>query len=78
MLLWWGLFDRDLYVEHGDKRFGPYNPVGGPIPLHRYRARQKTRGEERADRIAALADGAARRASKRPSAFRPAGRIAAR
>jgi hypothetical protein len=56
VLLWWGLFDRDLYVEHGDKRFGPYTPVGGPIPLHRYRARQKTRGEERADRIAALAE----------------------
>ena len=56
VLLWWGLFDRDLYVEHGDKRFGPYMPVGGPIPLHRYRAHQKTRGEERADRIAALAE----------------------
>lgn len=55
VLLWWGLFDRDLYVEHGERRYGPYIPVGGPIPLHRYRTRQKTRGEERADRIAALA-----------------------
>lgn len=56
VLLWWGPFDRDLYIECGDKRFGPYHPAGGPIPLHRYRARQKTRGEERADRIAALAE----------------------
>ena len=56
VLLWWGLFDRDLYVEHGERRYGPYSPVGGPIPLHRYRTHQKTRGEERADRIAALAE----------------------
>lgn len=56
VLLWWGLFDRDLYVEHGERRYGPYTPVGGPIPLHRYRSRQKTKGEERADRIAALAE----------------------
>jgi hypothetical protein len=55
VLLWWGLFDRDLYVEHGERRFGPYTPVGGPIPLHRYRSHAKTKGEERADRIAALA-----------------------
>jgi hypothetical protein len=56
VLLWWGLFDRDLYVEHGERRFGPYTPVGGPIPLHRYRSHKKTRSEDRADRIAALAD----------------------
>ncbi len=24
------------------KRFGPYSPIGGPIPLHRYRAFKKT------------------------------------
>src|SRR3954453_18866692 len=56
VLLWGGLFDRDLYVEHGERRFGPYAPVGGPIPLHRYRSHQKTKSEERADRIAALAE----------------------
>ena len=56
VLLWWVLFDRDLYVEHGERRYGPYTPVGGPIPLHRYRTRQKTKGEERAERIAALAE----------------------
>jgi hypothetical protein len=56
VVLWWGLFDRDLWVEHGEKRYGPYAPVAGPIPLHRYRKPQKTRGEERADRVAALAE----------------------
>jgi hypothetical protein len=55
VVLWWGLFDNELYVEHGDKRFGPYLPVGGPIPLHRYRSFKKTRAEQRADRIEALA-----------------------
>jgi hypothetical protein len=56
VLLWWGIFDNELYVEHGEKRFGPYAPVGGPIPLHRYRAFKKSRAERRADRIEALAE----------------------
>lgn len=55
VLLWWGLFDNELYIEHGDKRFGPYLPDGGPIPLHRYRAFKKTRLEKQADRIEELA-----------------------
>ena len=53
--LWWGLFDEDLYVEHGDQRYGPYAPVGGPIPLHRYRRFKKTATQKRADRIEDLA-----------------------
>jgi hypothetical protein len=36
-------------------RYGPFYPVDGPIPLHRYRKFKKTRTQERADRIAALA-----------------------
>jgi hypothetical protein len=56
VVLWWGLFDQDLYVEHGERRYGPYAPSGGPIPLHRYRKYQKSRIEERADRVAALAE----------------------
>jgi hypothetical protein len=55
VVLWWGLFDNELYVEHGDKRFGPFYPVGGPILLHRYRAHKKTRHERRAERVKALA-----------------------
>jgi len=53
--LWWGLFDSDLYVEHGDKRYGPYLPDGGPIPLHRYRAFKKTPLDRQTDRIEELA-----------------------
>lgn len=56
VVLWWGLFDHELYVEHGEKRYGPFSPTGGPIPLHKYRKFQKTKIEERADRVAALAD----------------------
>jgi len=55
VVLWWGLFDSELYVEKDDQRYGPYHPVGGPIPLHRYRKFKKTRTEERSERIEALA-----------------------
>lgn len=55
VILWWGLFDNELYAELGEKRFGPYYPVGGPIPLHRYRTHRKTRKERRTERIEALA-----------------------
>ena len=53
--LWWGLFDSELYVEHQDQRYGPYRPINGPIPLHRYRSFRKTRTQKRADRIEVLA-----------------------
>lgn len=53
--LWWGLFDHELFVEWNDKRFGPYRPTGGPIPLHRYRKPKKTQTQVRADRIGDLA-----------------------
>jgi hypothetical protein len=55
VILWWGLFDNELYVEHQEKRYGPYMPVGSPIPLDRYRSFKKTRTQKRADRIAQLA-----------------------
>ncbi|WP_244272530.1 IS481 family transposase [Pseudovibrio sp. Ad37] len=54
--LWWGLFDNELFVEFGTKRFGPYKPSGGPIPLHRYRKPRKTASQKRADRIGTLAE----------------------
>jgi len=56
VVLWWGLFDEQLFVELGEQRYGPYHPVGGPIPLHRFRRFKKTALEQRADRIEALAD----------------------
>jgi hypothetical protein len=54
--LWFGLYDDQLFVEHGERRYGPYAPTGGPIPLHRYRRFKKTRSEKRADRIEGLAE----------------------
>ena len=53
--LWWGLFDHELYVEHREQRFGPFGPIGAPIPLHRYRSFKKSAGDEQIDRIEALA-----------------------
>jgi hypothetical protein len=56
VLLLWGLFDDALYVEYEGERSGPYTPVSGPIPLHRYRAFKRGKREERADRIRQVAD----------------------
>jgi hypothetical protein len=55
VIVWFGLYDDQLYVEHGERRYGPYGPSDGPIPLHRYRRFKHTRSEQRADRIAGLA-----------------------
>ena len=55
VVVWWGLFDQELWVEHGEERWGPYHPVGGPIPLHRYRRHRKSRREARADKVGELA-----------------------
>lgn len=55
VILWWGLFDNELYVEWNEKKYGPFHPVDGPIPLHKYRSFKKTRNQERADRIESLA-----------------------
>jgi 3'-phosphoadenosine 5'-phosphosulfate sulfotransferase len=56
VILWWGLFDNELFVEHEGKKYGPYSQVSGPIPLHKYRKFKKTKSEERADRIEELAN----------------------
>jgi hypothetical protein len=56
VLLWWGLFDHELFVEWNDKRFGPYRPMGGPIPLHRYRKGKPSPRENRAEAVAKLAE----------------------
>jgi hypothetical protein len=56
VLLLWGLFDDALYVEYEGERSGPYAPVAGPIPLHRYRAFKRGKREERVDRIRHTAD----------------------
>ena len=55
VVVWWGLFDQELWVEHGEERSGPFMPVGGPTPLHRYRKHRKSRREVRADEVGVLA-----------------------
>ncbi len=55
VILWLGVFDNDLYIEHGQERYGPYRPIGGSIPLHKYRRFKKSKAEQRADRIETLA-----------------------
>ena len=42
-------------MEWNDKRYGPYRPEGGPIPLHRYRKRKPSPREKRAEAVANLA-----------------------
>jgi hypothetical protein len=54
--LLWGLFDQDLFVEHDGRRLGPYQPSRGAIPLYRYRKYQKSRADERIDRVTKLAE----------------------
>jgi hypothetical protein len=54
--LWWGLFDQELFVEFEGKRLGPYQPSRGAVPLYRYRKYQKSRAEERLDKVVQLAD----------------------
>jgi hypothetical protein len=56
VIVWWGLFDQELFAELGDDRYGPFQPVGGPIPIHRYRKHRKSRREHRADQVAQLAE----------------------
>jgi hypothetical protein len=43
------IMDRSVYVDRDERRYGPFYPVDGPIPLHRYRKFKKTRTQERAD-----------------------------
>jgi hypothetical protein len=56
VVLLWGLFDNELYAEFDGERYGPYYPVAGPIPLHRYRAFKRGKVDERSERIRSLAD----------------------
>ena len=55
VVIWWGLYDEEIFVEFQGKKYGPYYPAGGPIPLHKFRAHKKTALDKRADRIEQLA-----------------------
>ncbi|WP_262121444.1 hypothetical protein [Serratia ficaria] len=56
VVVWWGLFDQELFAERDDEQFGPFLPIGGPVPLHRYRKHRKSRREYRAEQVSILAD----------------------
>lgn len=54
--VWFRLYDDQLYVEHGERCYGPYAPSAGPIPLHRYRSFKHTLRQLRVDRLDAFAE----------------------
>ncbi len=56
VILWWGLFDTQLFVEFNEEKFGPYYPVGEPVSFNQFRRFKKTKYEERGERITALAN----------------------
>lgn len=70
VVLWWGLFDDELFVEHESQRYGPYYPVSGPVPLYRYRKFKKTRAEKTLDKLEALAKSLALRDEGDPKGLR--------
>lgn len=55
VVLWWGLFDNELFIDDGDDHLGPFIPDGEPIPLHTYRRPKKSKREKRADKVHDLA-----------------------
>lgn len=55
VILQWGLFDDEMFVEFDHETWGPYFPVSGPVPLHRYRTFRRGKTAERSDRIHSLA-----------------------
>lgn len=56
VVLWWGLFDDELYAEKDGRRYGPYRPSSGPIPLDHYRNLSHTRQQRRNNRIQNLSE----------------------
>ncbi|MBT2373908.1 hypothetical protein [Pseudomonas fluorescens] len=56
VVVWWGLFDPELFAELENEQLGPFLPIGGPIPLHRYRKHRKSRREYCVDQVDKQAD----------------------
>lgn len=50
-----GLFDNELYVEFQGQKHGPFYPAAGPIPLHTYHSFKKTKLEKQVDKVELLA-----------------------
>jgi len=50
-----GLFDNELYVEFQGQKHGPFYPAADPIPLHTYHSFKKTKLEKQIDKVELLA-----------------------
>ena len=55
VIVLFGLFDNELYVEFQGQNHGPFYPAAGPIPLHTYRSLKKTKLEKQIDKVEILA-----------------------
>lgn len=55
IMVLFGLFDNELYVEFQGQKHGPFYPDAGPIPLHTYCSFKKTKTEKHIDKVEALA-----------------------
>ena len=55
VIILFGLFDNELYVEFQGQKQGPFYPATGPIPLHTYRTFKKSKVEKQIDKVEALA-----------------------
>jgi transposase len=55
VIVLFGLFDNELYVEFQGQKHGPFYPTAGLIPLHTYRLFKKTKIEKHIDKIELLA-----------------------
>jgi transposase InsO family protein len=55
VIVLFGLFDNELYVEFQGQKHGPFYPAAGPIPLHTYSSFKKTKLEKQVNKVEILA-----------------------
>jgi hypothetical protein len=55
VVLLWGVFDNELFVEFNEERFGPFYPESGAVNLGTFRHHEKSTKAKQADKIEALA-----------------------
>lgn len=55
VIVLFGLFDQEIFVDFAGKKEGPFHPADGPIPLHTYRPFKKTIKEEKLDEVTKMA-----------------------
>ena len=55
VIVYWGLFDSEVFAEYEGKKYGPFCLAEPPIPFGKFHPFKKTKEEERADKIAITA-----------------------